>query len=276
MAAELVGCSKSRIIFRHMVPSFISHIIAATTLAIPAIIISETSLSFLGLGLRPPAISWGVLLQDAQNIQALVHFSVAPVPVRCRHRRGPRVQFHGRRDTRCGRSLPVDAHARTARQAAAFGPESADQLLPGRGNDQGRRRRFVRRLAGKDARHRRRERLRQERHCAVDPADRRSSRAHRRRRDRPDPRRRIANRPGQARRQRPRDALDSRRRHRPRLPGADDVVQSRAHDRRAAHRGGHACTTRSARRKRGAGASKRCAASASRSRSAASTSTRSS
>jgi len=72
MAAELVGCGKARIIFRHMVPSFISHIIAATTLAIPAIIISETSLSFLGLGLRPPAISWGVLLQDAQNIQALV------------------------------------------------------------------------------------------------------------------------------------------------------------------------------------------------------------
>ena len=72
MAAELVGCSKTRIIFRHMVPSFISHIIAATTLAIPAIIISETSLSFLGLGLRPPAISWGVLLQDAQSVQALV------------------------------------------------------------------------------------------------------------------------------------------------------------------------------------------------------------
>jgi peptide/nickel transport system permease protein len=72
MAAELLGCSKPRIIFRHMVPSFISHIIAATTLAIPAIIISETSLSFLGLGLRPPAISWGVLLQDAQDVQALV------------------------------------------------------------------------------------------------------------------------------------------------------------------------------------------------------------
>ena len=71
MAAELLGCSKTRVIFRHMVPSFISHIIAATTLAIPAMIISETSLSFLGLGLRPPAISWGVLLQDAQNIQAL-------------------------------------------------------------------------------------------------------------------------------------------------------------------------------------------------------------
>lgn len=71
MAARLSGCSRMRIIFRHMAPSFLSHIIAATTLALPAMIISETSLSFLGLGLRPPAISWGVLLQDAQNIQAL-------------------------------------------------------------------------------------------------------------------------------------------------------------------------------------------------------------
>ncbi len=71
MAARLAGCSRMRIILRHMVPSFWSHIIAATTLAIPAMIISETALSFLGLGLRPPAISWGVLLQDAQNIQAI-------------------------------------------------------------------------------------------------------------------------------------------------------------------------------------------------------------
>jgi peptide/nickel transport system permease protein len=70
-AAELAGASQLRIIFRHMVPSFLSHIIAATTLAIPAMIIAETSLSFLGLGLRPPAISWGVLLQQAQNIQAV-------------------------------------------------------------------------------------------------------------------------------------------------------------------------------------------------------------
>ncbi len=70
-AADLVGCSRTRIIFRHMVPSFMSHIIAATTLALPAMIISETSLSFLGLGLRPPAISWGVLLQDAQSVQAV-------------------------------------------------------------------------------------------------------------------------------------------------------------------------------------------------------------
>ena len=71
MAAELAGCGQMRIILRHMVPSFLSHIIAATTLAVPAMIISETSLSFLGLGLRSPAISWGTLLQDAQQIQAL-------------------------------------------------------------------------------------------------------------------------------------------------------------------------------------------------------------
>jgi peptide/nickel transport system permease protein len=71
MAAELAGASQGRIIFRHMLPSFASHIIAAVSLALPAMIISETSLSFLGLGLRPPAISWGILLQDAQSIQTL-------------------------------------------------------------------------------------------------------------------------------------------------------------------------------------------------------------
>jgi peptide/nickel transport system permease protein len=71
VSARLVGCHQMRIIFVHMVPSFMSHIIAATTLALPAMIISETSLSFLGLGLRPPAISWGVLLQQAQNVQTV-------------------------------------------------------------------------------------------------------------------------------------------------------------------------------------------------------------
>jgi peptide/nickel transport system permease protein len=71
VSARLVGCSQMRIIFVHMVPSFMSHIIAATTLALPAMIISETALSFLGLGLRPPAISWGVLLQQAQNVQTV-------------------------------------------------------------------------------------------------------------------------------------------------------------------------------------------------------------
>ena len=72
MAAELAGCNRLRIIFRHMVPAFLSHIIASSTLALPGMIISETSLSFLGLGLRSPAISWGVLLQDAQNIQSII------------------------------------------------------------------------------------------------------------------------------------------------------------------------------------------------------------
>ena len=71
LAADLAGCSQFRIITHHMVPAFMSHIIATTTLAVPAIIILETSLSYLGLGMRPPAISWGVLLQEAQNIQTV-------------------------------------------------------------------------------------------------------------------------------------------------------------------------------------------------------------
>ncbi|NOZ29513.1 MAG: ABC transporter permease [Chloroflexi bacterium] len=71
VAAKLSGCGRARIIFRHMLPTFTSHIIAASTLAIPVMIINETFLSFLGLGLRPPAISWGVLLQEAQNLQSI-------------------------------------------------------------------------------------------------------------------------------------------------------------------------------------------------------------
>jgi peptide/nickel transport system permease protein len=83
-AAVLAGASHMRIIFKHMVPSFLSHIIAAISLALPAMIISETTLSFLGLGLRPPAISWGVMLQDAQNLETLAlapWLLVAAVPV---------------------------------------------------------------------------------------------------------------------------------------------------------------------------------------------------
>jgi peptide/nickel transport system permease protein len=71
VAAKLSGSSRMRIVFRHMLPSMSSHIIAAATLAIPVMIINETFLSFLGLGLRPPAISWGVLLQEAQNLQSI-------------------------------------------------------------------------------------------------------------------------------------------------------------------------------------------------------------
>ncbi len=71
MAANLAGASQFRIIFVHLIPLVLSHIIAAISLALPAMIVAETSLSFLGLGLRPPAVSWGVLLQGAQNIQAV-------------------------------------------------------------------------------------------------------------------------------------------------------------------------------------------------------------
>ncbi len=70
-ATRLDGASQLRIIFRHMLPAFTSHIIAAITLAIPGMILSETSLSFLGLGLREPVVSWGVLLQDAQDIRSI-------------------------------------------------------------------------------------------------------------------------------------------------------------------------------------------------------------
>ncbi len=71
MAARLDGAKPLRIIFRHMVPSFASHIIAAVSLAIPHMILAETALSFIGIGLRPPVVSWGIMLQDAQNVQTV-------------------------------------------------------------------------------------------------------------------------------------------------------------------------------------------------------------
>jgi peptide/nickel transport system permease protein len=80
MAAELAGASQMRIIFRHMVPSFLSHIIAAMSLALPAMIISETTLSFLGLGLREPVESWGVLLYAAQNVRSIAHMPWLLIP----------------------------------------------------------------------------------------------------------------------------------------------------------------------------------------------------
>lgn len=71
IAARLDGMSEIGIIFHHLVPSFVSHIIATLTLAIPTMILAETALSFLGIGLQPPIISWGTLLQEAQNIRAV-------------------------------------------------------------------------------------------------------------------------------------------------------------------------------------------------------------
>lgn len=71
MAAKTSGSSEMRIIWRHLVPAFLSHIIASLTLSIPQMILGETALSFLGIGLRPPLISWGVLLQQAQNARTI-------------------------------------------------------------------------------------------------------------------------------------------------------------------------------------------------------------
>ncbi|MEO1989898.1 MAG: ABC transporter permease [Martelella sp.] len=74
-AARLDGSNERRIIFRHILPSLTSHILAVVTLALPTMIVAETALSFLGVGLKPPVVSWGVLLQDAQNIRTI---STAP------------------------------------------------------------------------------------------------------------------------------------------------------------------------------------------------------
>ena len=71
VAAMLDGAGASRLAFRHMLPSFASHLIVSASLAVPSMIMGETALSFLGIGLRSPAISWGVLLQDAQNVEAV-------------------------------------------------------------------------------------------------------------------------------------------------------------------------------------------------------------
>jgi peptide/nickel transport system permease protein len=71
VAARLCGTGEAKIIFRHLLPSFLSHVITAATLAVPGMILGETALSFLGIGLRPPIVSWGVLLQRAQNFQAV-------------------------------------------------------------------------------------------------------------------------------------------------------------------------------------------------------------
>ncbi len=73
LAARLSGCSGSRIITRHMLPSFLSYLIVDLTISFPYIILAETTLSFLGLGLREPIISWGVLLFSAQNVRSIVH-----------------------------------------------------------------------------------------------------------------------------------------------------------------------------------------------------------
>lgn len=74
LAARLAGASDRWIIFRHLIPASFTHIIVIATLALPSMILAETALSFLGLGLRPPLTSWGVLLQEAQNVESISHY----------------------------------------------------------------------------------------------------------------------------------------------------------------------------------------------------------
>ena len=80
-AATLMGASPKRVIARHLLPNFMSHLIASATLSVPAMILGETALSFLGLGLRPPITSWGVLLVEAQNINAVALYPWLMLPM---------------------------------------------------------------------------------------------------------------------------------------------------------------------------------------------------
>ncbi len=81
VAARLLGASHRRIIFRHLLPGFTSHVIVSLTLQVPAMILGETSLSFLGLGLQPPVVSWGVMLQDCKNMQVVANYPWLLLPV---------------------------------------------------------------------------------------------------------------------------------------------------------------------------------------------------
>ena len=81
LAAQLMGAEPPRIIGRHLVPGFMSHLIATATISIPTMILGETALSFLGLGLRPPITSWGVLLNEAQNINVVALYPWLLMPV---------------------------------------------------------------------------------------------------------------------------------------------------------------------------------------------------
>ncbi|SEF66615.1 ABC transporter permease [Jhaorihella thermophila] len=80
-AAEMMGATSGRVIRKHLLPNFMSHLIASATLSIPAMILGETALSFLGLGLRAPAVSWGVMLNDAQNLASIEIYPWTAIPM---------------------------------------------------------------------------------------------------------------------------------------------------------------------------------------------------
>jgi peptide/nickel transport system permease protein len=81
LAARLMGAGSGRIIGRHMIPGFMSHLIASATLTIPAMILGETALSFLGIGLRPPISSWGILLTEARSVNIIALYPWLMLPV---------------------------------------------------------------------------------------------------------------------------------------------------------------------------------------------------
>jgi peptide/nickel transport system permease protein len=81
VAARLIGAGHLRVLFRHLLPGFTSHIIVALTLSVPGVILGETALSFLGLGLRPPIVSWGVMLQDCMDVKAVRYYPWLLTPV---------------------------------------------------------------------------------------------------------------------------------------------------------------------------------------------------
>ena len=81
LAARIAGCSDGTITAAHLLPSTLSYVIVSLTLSVPHMILAETSLSFLGLGLRPPMTSWGVLLQEAQNVNTVALYPWLIMPV---------------------------------------------------------------------------------------------------------------------------------------------------------------------------------------------------
>ncbi|MGE9293715.1 MAG: ABC transporter permease [Puniceicoccales bacterium] len=81
VAARLLGASHPRVLFRHLLPGFTSHIIVTLSLGVPGMILAETTLSFLGLGLRPPVVSWGVMLQETMNMDVVANYPWLLLPV---------------------------------------------------------------------------------------------------------------------------------------------------------------------------------------------------
>ena len=104
-AAEASGASTARTVRKHLIPNMASHIIVTATLAVPVTILGESALSFLGIGVRPPMVSWGLLLNDAIKIQNIVLYPWTFISGRIHFGRGHRLQLPGRWVARHGRSV---------------------------------------------------------------------------------------------------------------------------------------------------------------------------